>query len=119
MMMKFYWYPKCSTCKKAKTWLDEQGLTYETIDMIDTPPTKDQLMAWMAHSDLPIRRFFNTSGVKYREQGLKEIVNELSASEAADRLKVDGMLIKRPILEKTGEPVVLGFKEEAYEALTK
>lgn len=118
-MMKFYWYPKCSTCKKAKSWLDEQGIAYETIDMIETPPTKEQLMGWMAQSELPIRRFFNTSGVKYREQGLKTIVNELTAEEAADRLKVDGMLIKRPILEKAGEPVVLGFKEESYEALTK
>lgn len=118
-MLNFYWYPKCSTCKKAKAWLDEQGVEYQTIDMIETPPTKEQLMAWMDLTDLPVRRFFNTSGVRYREQELKTIVNDFSNEEAADRLKVDGMLIKRPILEKSGEPVILGFKEESYEALTR
>ncbi|QIL46994.1 arsenate reductase family protein [Vagococcus coleopterorum] len=118
-MYNFYWYPKCSTCKRAKVWLDEHGISYNTIDMVETPPTKEQLMGWMAITDLPVRRFFNTSGVRYREQGLKDIVNDFSHEEAADRLKVDGMLIKRPILEKPGQPVVLGFKEAAYEELTK
>lgn len=118
-MLKFYWYPKCSTCKKAKVWLDDQNISYQMIDMIETPPTKEQLLNWMYLTDLPVRRFFNTSGVKYREQGLKSIVNDFSNEEAADRLKVDGMLIKRPILEKAGQPVVLGFKEAGYEELTK
>lgn len=118
-MMNFYWYPKCSTCKKAKAWLDQEGVEYQIIDMIETPPTKEQLMAWMDLTELPVRRFFNTSGARYREQGLKNIVNDFSHEEAADRLKVDGMLIKRPILEKNGQEVVLGFKEEAYESYVK
>ncbi|MGO2265685.1 MAG: glutaredoxin domain-containing protein, partial [Vagococcus salmoninarum] len=77
-MVNFYWYPKCSTCKKAKIWLDENNVTYNTIDMIEVPPTKEQLAAWMAESDLPIRRFFNTSGIRYREQELKNVVNEFT-----------------------------------------
>ncbi|WEG72955.1 arsenate reductase family protein [Vagococcus intermedius] len=118
-MVNFYWYPKCSTCKKAKAWLDENNIAYNMIDMIETPPTKEQLVGWMEASELPVRRFFNTSGVRYREQGLKTIVNDFSNEEAAGRLCVDGMLIKRPIMEKVGEPVLLGFKEEAYEDLLK
>lgn len=118
-MVNFYWYPKCSTCKKAKIWLDENNVTYNTIDMIEVPPTKEQLAAWMAESDLPIRRFFNTSGIRYREQELKNVVNEFSIEEAAGRLCLDGMLIKRPIMEKNGQPVLLGFKESQYEELLK
>lgn len=118
-MVNFYWYPKCSTCKKAIAWLDENKIEYNLIDMIETPPAKEQLVAWMEGSPLPVRRFFNTSGVRYREQGLKTIVNDFSNEEAAGRLCVDGMLIKRPILEKKGTPVLLGFKEADYEALLK
>lgn len=118
MAVTFYWYPKCSTCKKAKSWLDENKIDYQIIDMIQTPPSKEQLETWMKASDLPVRRFFNTSGIKYREQGLKEIVNELSIAEAAERLSKDGMLIKRPILVKNDQ-VVLGFKEENYQKFLK
>ncbi|MBP1043100.1 arsenate reductase family protein [Vagococcus sp. BWB3-3] len=118
-MVNFYWYPKCSTCKKAKAWLDENNVKYKTIDMIETPPTKKQLVAWMEASDLPVRRFFNTSGARYREQGLKEIVNGFSNEEAAGRLTKDGMLIKRPIMEKAGHQVLLGFKEQDYAELLK
>lgn len=118
-MVNFYWYPRCSTCKKAKVWLDENGISYKTIDMIEVPPTAEQLSAWMEESDLPIRRFFNTSGARYREQNLKEIVNDFSIEEAAGRLTKDGMLIKRPILETNGAPVVLGFKEAAYADVLK
>ena len=112
-MLIFYWYPKCSTCKKAKAWLDEKGISYQMIDMVETPPSVELLTTWMDHSDLPIRRFFNTSGIKYREQGLKNKVNDFSIEEAAIRLSADGLLIKRPILVK-GNQVVLGFKEETY-----
>lgn len=113
-MLKFYWYPKCSTCKKAKAWLDEKSIDYQLIDMIQTPPSQTLLETWMKASPLPIRRFFNTSGVKYREQGLKEVVEHFSIEEAAERLSKDGMLIKRPILVK-GDQVVLGFKEKDYQ----
>lgn len=114
-MYTFYWYPKCTTCKKAKAWLDEQQITYETIDMIETPPTADQLAQWMKESGLPVRRFFNTSGIRYREQGLKDQVNDFSIEEASQRLSKDGMLIKRPIFIKDGQFIANGFKESDYE----
>lgn len=113
-MAIFYWYPKCSTCKKAKVWLDENQIDYDIIDMIETPPSKELLVKWMNANDYPIRRFFNTSGIRYREQGLKNIVNDFSEEEAAGRLCVDGMLIKRPIMV-LGDKVLLGFKEAEYE----
>ena len=113
-MVNFYWYPKCSTCQKAKRWLDENKVEYNLIDMIAVPPSADQLSTWMEASDLSIRRFFNYSGARYRAQNLKDIVNDFSIEEAASRLTKDGMLIKRPILEKGTEPVVVGFKESAY-----
>lgn len=113
-MINFYWYPNCSTCKKAKIWLDENKIDYQTLDMVASPPSAEQLSTWMETSDLPIRRFFNTSGARYREQNLKETVNSFSIEEAAGRLTKDGMLIKRPILEVGNSPVILGFKEEAY-----
>ena len=115
-MATFYWYPKCSTCKKAKIWLDENNIDYDMIDMIEEPPAKELLMKWMANNDYPIRRFFNTSGIRYREQGLKNIVNDFSEEEASERLCVDGMLIKRPIMV-VGDKVLLGFKEKDYEEL--
>ncbi len=117
-MLVFYWYPKCSTCKKAKAWLDENKIAYETIDMIEQPPAKSLLEKWMAKSELPVRRFFNTSGGRYREQGLKEKVNTFSEAEAATLLATDGMLIKRPILVDK-ERVLLGFKENEYETMLK
>ncbi|MGX7024370.1 arsenate reductase family protein [Vagococcus hydrophili] len=113
-MAIFYWYPKCSTCKKAKIWLDENKIDYDIIDMIETPPAKELLVEWMTNNEYPIRRFFNTSGIRYREQGLKNTVNDFSEEEAAGRLCVDGMLIKRPIMV-LGDKVLLGFKEAEYE----
>lgn len=115
-MAVFYWYPKCSTCKKAKAWLDENNVTYDLIDMIETPPAKELLATWMEANDYPIRCFFNTSGIRYREQKLKEIVNDFSIEEASGRLTVDGMLIKRPIMVLEDDKVLLGFKEADYEA---
>ena len=116
ILATFYWYPKCSTCKKATVWLEEHNVKYDVIDMIETPPTKEQLVVWMQDNDYPVRRFFNTSGIRYREQNLKEIVNDFSFEEAAERLSADGMLIKRPIMVVDGK-VLLGFKEAAYEEL--
>ncbi|MDR2277510.1 MAG: arsenate reductase family protein [Vagococcus sp.] len=112
-MATFYWYPKCSTCKKAKIWLDENNISYDMIDMIEEPPSKDLLITWMENNDYPIRRFFNTSGIRYREQGLKDLVGEFSMDEAATRLTADGMLIKRPIMVVDNK-VLLGFKEAEY-----
>ena len=115
-MAIFYWYPKCSTCKKAKVWLDENRVDYETIDMIEEPPAKELLIKWMEENDFPVRRFFNTSGIRYREQELKNIVNDFSFDEAATRLTADGMLIKRPIMVVDNK-VLLGFQEAEYEEL--
>ncbi|MFD1899365.1 arsenate reductase family protein [Enterococcus termitis] len=114
-MYTFYWYPKCSTCKKAKAWLDEKKAKYETIDMIENPPTAEQLANWMEQSELPIRRFFNTSGIRYREQYLKDKVNDFSIKEASELLATDGMLIKRPIFVKGDQFLANGFKESDYE----
>lgn len=118
-MYTFFWYPKCSTCKKAKAWLDEHQVKYETIDMIENPPTVKQLASWMEQSDLPVRRFFNTSGIRYREQGLKDKVNDFSIKEASELLATDGMLIKRPIFVKGDQFLANGFKESDYEGAIK
>lgn len=115
-MLTFYWYPKCSTCRKAKSWLDESQLTYETVDMITTPPTAETLLHWMETNDLPIRRFFNTSGMRYRELGLKDQIDTFTKEEAAALLSTDGMLIKRPILDHQGT-VVFGAQEADYQAV--
>lgn len=114
-MYTFYWYPKCTTCKKAKAWLDNQHVTYELIDLVEQPPSAKQFAQWMEQSKLPVRRFFNTSGGHYREQGLKDCVNDFSITEASERLSKDGMLIKRPILVKDGQFIANGFKESEYE----
>ncbi|CAM4263418.1 arsenate reductase family protein [Listeria booriae] len=112
-MITFYWYPKCSTCKKAKQWLDDNKVDYNQIDMIETPPTKEELQQWWKNSGLGIRRFFNTSGIKYRELGLKDKVDQMTEDEAFTLLATDGKLIKRPIVTN-GEKVTLGFKESEF-----
>lgn len=117
-MLTLYWYPRCTTCKKAKKWLDDHQLAYQLIDMIQEPPTEQQLAAWMTDSDFPVRRFFNTSGLKYRELGLKDQIAAFSLQEAAHLLSTDGMLIKRPLLVKDGKLLALGFKEADYAAVT-
>jgi arsenate reductase len=116
-MYTFYWYPKCSTCKKAKAWLDQHNIAYETIDMIEHPPKAELLAKWLNDSEWPTRRFFNTSGQRYREQGLKDLVHDFSVTEASRRLAADGMLIKRPILVKGDQVLALGFKESDYEGV--
>lgn len=116
-MITFYWYPKCSTCKNAKAWLEANEIPYEAIDMIKEVPTKAQLLQWITSSGLPARRFFNTSGMKYRELGLKEKVPTLSNEEAAALLATDGMLIKRPLLISEDRFLINGFKEKEYEGV--
>lgn len=113
-----YWYPKCSTCRNAKKWLDAHSVPVETVDMISTPPKPEVIEGWMKKSPLPIRRFFNTSGMKYRELGLKDQVESFTVEEASQVLSTDGMLIKRPVLVKDGQVVALGFKELDYEGAT-
>ncbi|MBY0124199.1 arsenate reductase family protein [Bacillus sp. S/N-304-OC-R1] len=114
MALTFYWYPKCGTCRNAKKWLDEQGLTYEAVHIAENPPSRSELEDLYKKSGLDIKKFFNTSGMKYRELGLKDKVKTSSDDELLDLLATDGMLIKRPILTD-GKKVTVGFKEEDYE----
>ena len=116
-MITLYWYPKCSTCKDAKKWLEEAGFEVETIDLVKEPPSVTLLTQWMTQSEVPIRRFFNTSGMKYRELGLKDLVNDYTIEEASQQLNSDGMLLKRPILVKDHQFLVNGFKADAYERI--
>lgn len=116
-MMTLYWYPKCSTCKEAKKWLEAAGFEVETIDLVKEPPSVTLLNQWLIDSDLPIRRFFNTSGMKYRELGLKDFVNDYTIEDASQKLNSDGMLLKRPILVKDHQFLTNGFKAEAYEGI--
>jgi len=115
-MMTFYWYPKCGTCRKAKKWLDDRSISYEAVHIAEAPPTQEELKAIYEKSGLPITKFFNTSGMKYRELGLKDKLKDMSEDEMLSLLSSDGMLIKRPIAYD-GEKVTVGFKEENFEAV--
>ena len=112
----FVEYPRCSTCKKAKKWLDEHGVDYADRHIVDDRPNEEELAAWHALSGLPLRRFFNTSGMLYREQGVKARLDAgMTDEEAIALLATNGMLVKRPIV--VGEDFVLvGFKEAEWEA---
>ncbi|RLL46536.1 arsenate reductase family protein [Oceanobacillus piezotolerans] len=114
MAVTFYWYPNCGTCKKAKKWLDDQGVDYNAIHIVEETPSKEQLLSLIEQSDLPAKKFFNTSGKKYREQNIKEKIADASTEEMAEILASDGMLIKRPIVSD-GEKVTVGFKEETFQ----
>lgn len=116
-MITFYWYPKCSTCRNAKRWLEEHEIPFEAIDMVATPPQPEQLLAWIQSSEAPLTRFFNTSGMKYRELQLKEKAPTMTAQDAADVLATDGMLIKRPLLVSGDRFLINGFKENEYEGV--
>ncbi|MEN4440523.1 arsenate reductase family protein [Staphylococcus hominis] len=112
-MIKFYQYPKCTTCKKAARFLDEHGVSYESIDIVQHTPTKQEFKELVVKSEVEINKFFNTLGVKYRELGLKDKLKELSNDEKLELLASDGMLVKRP-LAVSCEKVTLGFNEEQY-----
>ena len=112
--MLFIEYPRCSTCKKAKKWLDEHNIEYIDRDIIKDNPQADELKQWYEKSDLPLKRFFNTSGKVYREMKLKDKLNDMTEEEQINILSTDGMLVKRPII--VGETFVLtGFKETEWE----
>ena len=114
--MLFVNYPKCSTCRKAKKWLDENNIEYESRHIIEDNPVASELREWWEISGLPLKRFFNTSGMKYRELKLKDKLPDMSEDEQLDLLATDGMLVKRPIL--VGDDVVLvGFKVKEWEEL--
>lgn len=111
----FLEYPKCSTCKKAKKWLDDHGISYEDRHIVEDNPSADELKPWQKRSGLPLRRFFNTSGMLYRELGVKKRFDDgMTDDEAFDLLATNGMLVKRPLV--IGEDFVLvGFKEAQWQ----
>ena len=115
-MIKFICYPKCTTCQRAKKFLDERNIPYELRDIKLNNPTYEELSAWHKKSTLPLKKFFNTSGLLYKSLGVKEKLATMSEEEALRLLATDGMLVKRPLL--IGEDfILLGFKEEEYKNL--
>ena len=112
--MKIYCYPKCTTCKKALKWLDEQGKAYEEIDIKENNPSKEDLKVAYEKSGLPLKRFFTTSGLKYKELKLKDRLASMSEDEQLELLASDGMLVKRPLVID-GETVLTGFKEAEWQ----
>ncbi len=115
---RVYQYPPCSTCRKAVKWLETRGLEFESLHIVEETPDAGTLLDIMKQSGLPPRSFFNTSGKRYRELGLKDRVGTMSAEEAAEILAGDGMLIKRPLYIKD-KVVLVGFREAQWEANLK
>ncbi|MBM7364525.1 arsenate reductase [Priestia taiwanensis] len=113
-MLRFYTYPKCGTCQKAKKWFEEKGVAYEAIHIVEQTPSKETLKELLENSGLELKKFFNTSGVRYRELNVKEKVATASEEELLALLASDGMLIKRPIVTD-GKKVTLGFNEDVFE----
>ena len=112
----FIEYPKCSTCKKAKKWLEENNIEFEDRHIIEETPTVKELTKWIKESELDIKKWFNTSGLKYKELNLKEKLSNMSDKEKIELLASDGMLIKRPILV-SDKGIYVGFKEEKWKSL--
>ena len=116
--MLFVCYPKCSTCAKARKWLEEQGISFEERDIKTDNPTEAELRDWHRRSGLPLKRFFNTSGLLYKSMELKDKLPQMSEDEMLRLLATDGMLVKRPLL--VGDDFVLvGFKESEWAARVK
>lgn len=113
MSVLFIEYPRCTTCRKAKKYLEENNIDFVDRHIVEENPSKDELKEWLNKSGLPIKKFFNTSGVLYREMQLKDKVKELPEDELLDILASNGMLVKRPIVVKDNT-VLVGFKEEEW-----
>lgn len=118
MKALFIEYPKCTTCQKAKKWLVDNKIEFEDRHIVEKNPTKDELNNWLKISGYDIKRFFNTSGLKYKELGLKEKLITMSDEEKIELLATDGMLVKRPILVLK-DKVLVGFKEKEWEDVNK
>ena len=114
--MLLVYYPKCSTCQRAKKWLEEKQIIFEARDVKLQNPTKEELIEWHQRSGLPLKKFFNTSGLLYREMQLKDRLPEMSEEEQYDLLASDGMLVKRPIVV-TDDLVLVGFREKEWEKM--
>ena len=116
--MLFVQYPPCSTCQKAKRWLDEHGFTYEDRHIKLNKPSYEELKAWYEKSGLPLKRFWNTSGLQYRALELKDKLPTMTEEEQLRLLATDGMLVKRPLIV-TEQGILTGFKEAEWERLLK
>ncbi len=112
--MIFIEYPKCTTCRKAKQFLDNKNIKYEDRNIVTNNPTKKELDMWIKMSDRDVNRFFNTSGIKYRQLNLKTKLREMTYEEKIELLSTDGMLVKRPILVSKGK-VLIGFRKAEWE----
>ena len=116
--MQYICYPKCTTCKRAKAWLDEHGITYDERHIAEQNPSYDELKKWYNISGLPLKRFFNTSGVLYKSMQLKDKLPNMSKQEQLTLLSTDGMLVKRPIIIDS-DTVLVGFRENEWQTLLK
>ena len=112
--MLFICYPKCSTCKKAQNWLDAHGISYEIRHIVENNPTYEELKHWHESSGLPLKKFFNTSGMLYKEQHLKDKLPTMSEEEQLKLLAMNGMLVKRPLLID-GVHILTGFREKEWQ----
>lgn len=116
MSFLFIEYPKCSTCQKAKKWLTENNIDFTDRNIVEQNPTVEELSTWFKQSGLPLKRFFNTSGMLYKEQNLKDKLPTMSEEEQLELLANNGMLVKRPLL--IGEDIILiGFRQDDWEKL--
>lgn len=112
--MLFIWYPKCSTCQKAKKWLNSHEIEYTERHIVEENPTYDELKEWHQKSGLPLKKFFNTSGMLYKEMKLKDKLPEMSEDEQLKLLAMNGMLVKRPLVVME-DKVLVGFRENEWE----
>ena len=116
MLATFICYPKCSTCQKAREWLVSHKIEFDERDIVLNNPSKQELNKWIKESGLDIKRWFNTSGLKYKELKLKDNLPKMSDEEKIELLSTDGMLVKRPIII-TGKGITTGFKEDEWKKL--
>lgn len=117
-MVLFIEYPKCSTCQKAKKWLTAHEVEFEDRHIVEANPTEEELKTWITRSGLDMKKFFNTSGLKYKELGLKDKLPGMSDEEKIQLLATDGMLVKRPLVV-SDDFILVGFKEKEWEAALK
>ena len=115
-MMLFVNYPKCGTCRKARKFIEEKGIAFEDRNIKEQNPTAEELKTWIERSGLPIKKFFNTSGMLYRQMELKDKLPNMSEQEMIELLATDGMLVKRPILV-ADDRVLVGFKQAEWEKI--
>lgn len=115
--MLFLEYPPCSTCKKARHWLDSHGIAYTARHIKENNPTYEELSAWLSASGLPIKKFFNTSGLLYKSMELKDKLPDMSVEEQLRLLSTDGMLVKRPLVVLDDGSVLSGFREKEWEEI--